>query len=102
MTASKEASPYAVEVINDDELQSVIIALSYTDAHNPARNLHARIAPDLGSNFYSFKVGEHELLHAEPEKLRERAHTGNFVLWPFPNRVRHKHYTYQGHEYSLS
>src|SRR5207247_437270 len=28
-------------------------------------------------------------------------YTGNFVLWPFPNRVRDKRYTYQGQMYSL-
>ena len=102
MTASNELSPYTAEAIYNRELETVIIALSYTDAHNPARNLLACVAPELGSNFYRFKVGEHELLHSEAEKLKKRDHTGNFVLWPFPNRVRHKQYTYQDREYSLS
>jgi len=101
MTPSNEAFPYAAELIHDRELDTVAIALSYTDRHNPARNLLACVAPDLGSNLYRLKAGEHELLLCEPEKLKLRKHTGNFVLWPFPNRVRQKHYTYQGQEYSL-
>jgi aldose 1-epimerase len=102
MTSGNTKSPYSAAAIPDRDLNTTIIALSYTDPSNPAHSLLACIAPDLGSNFYRFKVGGHELFHYEQEKLKERGHTGNFVLWPFPNRVRDRQYTYRERQYSLA
>lgn len=101
MTSGNANAPYSAEVIHDPVLDTTAIVLSYTDASNPARNLLACIAPDLGSNCYRLKVGEHELLHCEPETLKQTGHTGIFVLWPFPNRVRDKQYTYRGQHYTF-
>lgn len=95
-------SAYAAEVTTDAELATPIIALSYTDARNPAHNLLACIAPGLGSNWYRLRAGEQELIHYEPGEIKRRGHTGAFVLWPFPNRVRDKHYTYHGQHYSFA
>lgn len=102
MTSGNAKSQYSAAAIPDRDLNTTILVLSYTDPEDSARNLLACIAPDLGSNFYRFKVGAHELFHCEQEKLKERGHTGNFVLWPFPNRVRDKQYTYRGRHYSLA
>lgn len=101
MTSSNVTSPYSAEVLADSDLNTTIVALSYTDPGDSARNLLACIAPDLGSNFYRFRTGEHELLHCEQEKLKVRGHTGTFVLWPFPNRVRDARYSYAGREYTF-
>lgn len=101
MTSGNATSPYSAEVFHNPELNTTIIALSYTDPSDPARSLRAEIAPDLGSNFYRLQAGEHELLFWEADKLKERGHTGNFVLWPFPNRVRDKKYTYRGKRYNF-
>ena len=101
MTSGNAKAAYSAEVVHDPDLDTTIIALSYTDASDPARNLLACIAPDLGSNLYRLKVGEHELLYSETEKLKRREHTGIFVLWPFPNRVRDKQYTYRGQHYTF-
>ncbi len=101
MTSGNATIAYSAEALHDPDLDTTIIALSYTDPANPARNVLACIAPDLGSNFYRLKVGEHELLDCEMEKLKERGHTGAFVLWPFPNRVRDKQYTYRGQHYTF-
>ncbi|HEY0752487.1 MAG TPA: hypothetical protein VGD98_00795 [Ktedonobacteraceae bacterium] len=101
MTSGNVAVLYSAEAIHNPELNTTIIALSYTDPSDPARNLLAEIAPELGSNFYRLKTGEHELLFWEQEKLKVRGHTGNFVLWPFPNRVRDKQYTYRGQHYTF-
>lgn len=95
-------SPYSAAAIPDRDLDTTIIVLSYTDPNSPARNLLVCIAPDLGSNCYRFSVGGRELIHCEPEKLKARGHTGNFVLWPFPNRVRDRQYIYRGRQYSLA
>lgn len=101
MTSGTAKALYSAEAIHDPELNTTIIALSYTDPSDPARNLLASIAPELGSNFYQLKAGKHELLFTETEKLKVRGHTGNFVLWPFPNRVRDKQYTYRGQHYTF-
>lgn len=93
--------PYAFHAGYDTELASAVISLFYRDSQNPARNIEVAIAPDLGSNMFRFRVGEHDLIYCEPALLKQRDFTGNFVLWPFPNRMRDKRYVYQGQSYSL-
>ena len=100
---SSNANPfYAAEIVSDPALNTNVIALSYTDPRDPARNLLACIAPALGSNWYRWRAGEHELIYCEPGEVRQRGHTGNFVLWPFPNRVRDRQYSYRGQHYSFA
>jgi len=94
-------SRYAVQTAFDTGLASTVISLFYQDSQNPARNIEVSIAPDLGSNMFRFRVGEHDLIYCEPALLKQRDFTGNFVLWPFPNRMRDKKYVYQGQSYSL-
>src|SRR6266699_6246162 len=94
-------SPYTARVGVDPELNSTVISLQYEDRANPARSITVGVAPDLGSNMFRFRVGEHDIIYCEPDLLKRRDFTGNFVLWPFPNRVRDKRYTYQGQMYSL-
>ncbi|QBD78757.1 aldose 1-epimerase [Ktedonosporobacter rubrisoli] len=93
---------YAADIRQDPELHTTVIELSYHDPANPARNLTVAIAPDLGSNMFSFRVGSHDLIYCEHELLKRKDFTGNFVLWPLPNRIRDKRYTYQGQNYSLA
>jgi aldose 1-epimerase len=101
MTTARQSGSFATEIRYDETLNTTVLSLSYTDPHNPARNMLACVAPDLGSNLFRFRVGEHELIHCEQDLLKHMDYTGDFVLWPFPNRVRDKRYSYQGHEYSL-
>ncbi len=102
MTSSHANPLYAAEIVRDRALDTDVIALSYTDARNPAHNLLACIVPTLGSNWYRWRVGEHELIHCEPDGLKKSAYTGNFVLWPFPNRIRDFQYTYRGQHYTFA
>src|SRR5206468_1634032 len=81
-------SPYAVQAGFDAELASTVISLLYEDAENPARNIAVAIAPDLGSNLFRFRVGEYDIIYCEPDLLKQKDFTGNFVLWPLPNRMR--------------
>ena len=92
---------YAAQVGVDPELNSTVISLLYEDRENPARSIIVGIAPDLGSNMFRFRVGAHDIIYCEPDLLKRRDFTGNFVLWPLPNRVRDKRYVYQGQTYSL-
>jgi aldose 1-epimerase len=95
-------TPYTAKVSVDQNLGSTVIALGYQDRENPARNISIGIAPELGSNLFRFRVGEHDLIYCEQDLLKRMDFTGDFVLWPLPNRVRDKRYTYGGQTYSLA
>ena len=93
--------PFAAHVDFDQELHSTVITLSYRDGDDPSRNIVVGIAPDLGSNMFQLQVGGYDIIYCDRELLKQRDFTGNFVLWPFPNRVSDKRYVYQGQTYSL-
>jgi aldose 1-epimerase len=93
--------PYAAKVEQDPEIGSTVISLSYQDPAQPERNMTVGIAPELGSNMFRLHVGSHDILYYDLEALKRMDFTGNFVLWPLPNRIRDKRYTYQGQAYSL-
>jgi aldose 1-epimerase len=92
---------YTAEVGHDSVLNTTTISLSSTDQSNSSHNTLVCIVPEYGSNLFRFRVGEHDLIYTDQELLKKRDYTGTFVLWPFPNRVRDKRYTYQGQSYSL-
>src|SRR5947209_25530 len=94
-------SPYSAQVGVDPELHSTVISLLYEDKADPARSITVAIAPDLGRNMFRFRLGEQDIIYCEPDLLKQRAFTGDFVLWPLPNRARDKRYVYQGQTYSL-
>lgn len=102
MSVNNAKSAYSAEITTDPDLNTPVVALAYTDPNEPARNLLACIAPALGSNWYRLRAGEQELLHCEPEELKAHGHTGVFVLWPFPNRVRDAQYSYHGQHYTFA
>lgn len=93
--------PYTANVSFDSEIESTVIALSAEDREDPSRSIAIGIAPDLGSNMFRFQVGTYDLIYCNPVLLKQKDFTGNFVLWPLPNRVRDKKYTYRGQTYSL-
>src|SRR5947209_4346349 len=93
---------YTAEITPDPELESSIITLRYTDPRDPARNLTASIAPEFGSNLFRLQAGARDLVYCNPHLLKNRDFTGIFVLWPLPNRIRDKRYTFEGKTYSLA
>ncbi|HLI08080.1 MAG TPA: hypothetical protein VKV40_16045 [Ktedonobacteraceae bacterium] len=95
-------SLFSARVGFDQRLDTSVITLSYRDGGNAAGSLEVGIVPDLGSNLFRFRVGQYDLIYADPDLLRQRDFTGNFVLWPLPNRVRDKSYVYQGKHYALA
>jgi aldose 1-epimerase len=100
--APTHGGPYSAAAAVDHDLGSTVVALSYRDDRDPAGSIAVGIAPDLGSNMFRFRVGERDLIYTEPDLLRRMDFTGAFVLWPLPNRVRDKRYTYRGRTYSLA
>jgi len=85
----------------DPELNTPVISLGYENRMSQSKSMTVCVAPDLGSNMFRFRVGEFDIIYCEPELLKRTDFTGTFVLWPLPNRVRDKHYVYQGQTYSL-
>ncbi len=101
MAATDRQNCYNATIEFDPELGSTVITLTYTDPHHRARDLSVGIAPELGSNLFRFQAGGHDLIYCNRDLLKQKGFTGNFVLWPLPNRVRDCRYTYQGQTYSL-
>jgi aldose 1-epimerase len=93
---------FSADIRNDPAIDTTVISLVYQDREHPDRSIDVGIAPELGSNMFRFRVGKHDIIYCEQDLLKSMGFTGNFVLWPFPNRVRGKSYTYQGKEYSLA
>jgi len=92
---------FSANVIHDTELDIEVVHLTYTDL-DPAKSITARIAPTLGSNLYGLSYGSNELVVCDKKKLSDRDWTGVFVIWPLPNRVAGKEYTYGGKAVSLT
>ncbi|MGZ3611361.1 MAG: aldose epimerase family protein [Ktedonobacteraceae bacterium] len=92
---------HSAEVSHDSVLNTTTISLSSIDQSNSSHNILVKIAPEYGSNLFRFRFGEYDLIYTDPELLTKREFTGTDVLWPFPNRVRDKRYTYHGQNYSL-
>ncbi|GHO42858.1 aldose 1-epimerase [Ktedonospora formicarum] len=94
-------SPFGASISTEAEIASTVITLTYTDPQHPAHSIEVGIAPELGSNMFRFRVGNQDLIYSERDLLKRMDFTGNFVLWPFPNRIRDQQYRYQGQSYSL-
>lgn len=65
------------------------------------KNITLTVAPEFGSNLISLKYKNQELIYTDKKLLKAHDFTGNFVLWPFPNRVRNRQYSFNGRQYSL-
>lgn len=96
-----DSSSFTAQIESDPALDTTVISLLYKNKEHSSKNIIVSIAPELGSNMFRFRVGTHDLLHCDLELLKRMDFTGNFVLWPLPNRVRDKRYVYQGQSYSL-
>ena len=94
-------SSFTAQIENDPVLHTPVISLFYKNEEQPSKNITVSIAPEFGSNMFRFHVGTHDIIYCDPELLKRMDFTGNFVLWPLPNRVREKRYIYQGQSYSL-
>ncbi len=95
-----QTSPFSVDVRKDSEL-GVILSLRYNDRDDSRKNIEIAIAPEFGSNMFRFRVGERDIIYCNRELLKDHDWTGTFTLWPLPNRVRNKKYTFEGRTISL-
>lgn len=84
----------------DESLKSKVLQLSFADSLNKS-SFTVRISPKYGSNIVSIKRNETEYIYTESETLLNHGFTGNYILFPFPNRIKGKSYTFKGKHYSL-
>src|SRR3989344_6963221 len=67
---------------------SSIISLSYIPSKKGEKSLTIQIAPGLGSNMFAMQYGVHNIIYHDPSLLKICGFTGNFVLFPTPNRIK--------------
>src|SRR5947209_5597479 len=91
---------FSAKVQEEQDLGSVI-HLIYENPDTPEKNLQVSIAPKLGSNMFQFKVGDNDVIYCDKKLLVDGDWTGNFVLWPLPNRVSGKQYEFEEQTISL-
>lgn len=82
--------------IEHTDAYGAVISLYYTPATPSEKPITVSIAPERGSNMFAFRYGQHEIIYTEPELLKTCGFTGNFVLFPTPNRVKDATYSWNG------
>jgi aldose 1-epimerase len=78
-----------------------VVFLAYHDPSKLRGPLEVGIAPEFGSNMFRFRADGLDLIYCETQALANHDYNGNFVLWPFPNRVRQRTWRWRGKTYSL-
>jgi aldose 1-epimerase len=101
MDEGSGSGTFSADVRRDEHLDCDVVALHFHSPQGATNDIEARIAPARGSNLVSLRVGSHELIHAEPDMVRDFGWTGCFVIWPLPNRIRNQRYTYRGVEHRI-
>lgn len=93
---------FSSEIVTEAMGESTVISLRYQDPEDPQHNIIAELAPNYGSNLFRYCVGQHNLIYCAEDLLKKGDFTGNLVLWPLPNRIGDKRYTYCDQAYSLT
>jgi len=88
--------------MNQDEFSSTIIntkqfgpivTLHYAPKKRTGLPMSVSIAPGKGSNLFSWTYGDNDIIYCDKKLLAKCGFTGNFILFPTPNRV--KNFTYR-------
>ena len=90
---------FSYKIEKDTETGWNVVTLSYIDLKDTSQNITVKICPDAGTNLFSFKIGEYEILHG-PSSVKDLRdlYFGIPVLYPTPNRVRDCKYSFLGKE----
>lgn len=70
-----------------------VVTLSYSPAKKSGQPMSVSIAPEKGSNLFSWTYGKNDIIYCDKKLLAKCGFTGNFILFPTPNRV--KNFTYR-------
>src|SRR5262245_2396631 len=96
-TTKMNTQPFSAAVERDAKTGWTIAVLKYSSPSDAQRSLEARIAVEAGSNLYSLKIGDVELLVQPAEwGTTPSLRYGFPVLFPTPNRVRDSQFTFEG------
>ncbi len=88
-------SPFGSTIEKTKKKYSVV-TLFYKPSGHPEKSIVTKIAPELGSNLFSLTYGKEDIILFEKKLLESCGFTGNFPLFPTPNRVKDFTYTWQG------
>jgi aldose 1-epimerase len=92
---------FAGQVEQDNRSAMRVVVLRYCNPAQPGSDLEARIAPAAGSNLFSLRRRNIELLH-QPEQLGLPAlYYGFPILFPTPNRVKDSRFTFKGRTFQF-
>jgi aldose 1-epimerase len=98
--AQKTTFSWAIE--NHPDLGETIILRQIRGARPRITELEVGIAPHYGSNMFRLRWGENtDLIFCDPKEIVRNGMSGNFVMWPFPNRVAGKRWREGKKTYSL-
>jgi aldose 1-epimerase len=78
-----------------------VVCLKYKGAGEGENTIEAAISPFFGSNLFKIKFNDKDLIYTDYKVFNNRGFTGIYVLFPFPNRVKDKKYTFNNKSYSL-
>lgn len=87
---------FEVQVVDDAFLKQPVIRL--TDRKSPT---YVEICPYFGSNMTAFRRRDQDIIYADHKAIIDRGFSGNFPLFPLPNRYNNRKWQWQGKEYSL-
>lgn len=82
--------------VEHSEAYGSVVSLHFTPSSPEETPITVSIAPERGSNMFEFRYGKNDFIYTEPELLKTCGFTGNFVLFPTPNRVKDAAYTWHG------
>lgn len=93
-------SNFSFAVEKSDTLHTVI-TLSYSPESVHQKPMSVKIAPNMGSNLFSWIYDGNEIIYSEKEVLEQAGFTGTYVMFPTPNRVKDFTYRWNNKQYIL-
>src|SRR4030042_3295882 len=94
--------PFSYTIKKDPKIGHTVITLRYQPASPKYKPMSIQVAPELGSNMFSLEYDGPPIISCDQKLLRHCGFTGNFVLFPTPNRVTDFTYTWGDRQIALT
>lgn len=94
----KANTPAAVSMSEDKRFGTLITLSNQTAAGIP---LKAMVTPQRGSNIFRFMYDSYDIFYYDENTLQQSGFTGNFPLWPIPNRLKGHKYSFAGSHFVI-
>ena len=82
-----------------DKRFGTLVTLSNTTV--TGAHMKVTVAPERGSNICHFSYGSCDIFYCDEAMLQSSGFTGNFALWPIPNRLENHEYTFERTRYAI-